>query len=44
MITLLKTATSYQQAGLDEAHHIRLCADLFPDLLNELHNPHHRPP
>ena len=38
----LKTSTSYVQADLDEAHHIRLCADLFPDLLNEKHNPNRR--
>ena len=36
----LKTSTSHQSADLDELYHIRLCADLFPDLLNDQHNPH----
>ena len=43
VIELVKTCTSYQQAGLDEVHFIRLCASLFPDLLNEQHNPYRRP-
>ena len=39
-LVLLKTSTSHQDADLDEIYHIRLCADLFPDLLNDQHNPH----
>ena len=39
VVLSLKTATSHQAADLDEIYHIRLCADLFPDLLNEKHNP-----
>ena len=41
-LVLLKTSTSHQSADLDEIYHIRLCADLFPDLLNEKHNPNRR--
>ncbi len=42
VVVPLKTATSHQAADLDEIYHIRLCANLFGDLLNEQHNPHRR--
>jgi len=42
VVVSLKTATSHQAADLDEVYHIRLCADLFPDLLNDRLNPYRR--